>query len=375
MNVSYSRLRMSYLDRNTLEQILELARWAPSGDNTQPWRFEVRGLQHVVVHGFDTREHCVYDLDGHASQISLGALLETAAIAATLHGWRMQTSRRIDAPADRPTFDLRFESDPTLRADPLAQQIERRSVQRRPMHLRRLSGEQKQELEASVGPRYRLHWFEGFAAKQRVARLLFRSAKLRLTMPEAYRVHRDIIEWDARFSVDRVPDQALGASRASLRLMRFAMQSWPRVRFFNTFLAGTWPPRLELDFVPALACAAHFVLVAPAPPTTTDDYVAAGRVMQRLWLTATRLGLVMQPEVTPLIFARYARDATPFSAQPGLAGGARVVRERIDGLLGTAEAEAAVFMGRLGTGPVAQARSVRQPLDTLMLPASTTSGA
>jgi nitroreductase len=25
------------------EQILDLARWAPSGDNTQPWRFEIKG--------------------------------------------------------------------------------------------------------------------------------------------------------------------------------------------------------------------------------------------------------------------------------------------------------------------------------------------
>ena len=55
-----------------LEDILDQARWAPSGDNTQPWRFEVRGARHVVVHGFDTRSHCVYDLDGHPSQLSLG---------------------------------------------------------------------------------------------------------------------------------------------------------------------------------------------------------------------------------------------------------------------------------------------------------------
>ena len=52
-----------------LEQILDLARWAPSGDNTQPWRFERVDDLHVVVHGFDTRDHCVYDLTGHPSQM------------------------------------------------------------------------------------------------------------------------------------------------------------------------------------------------------------------------------------------------------------------------------------------------------------------
>ena len=58
-----------------ITDILELARWAPSGDNTQPWRFEVIDDHHLVVHAFDTRDHCVYDLDGHPSQIAHGALL------------------------------------------------------------------------------------------------------------------------------------------------------------------------------------------------------------------------------------------------------------------------------------------------------------
>jgi hypothetical protein len=40
---------------------------------------------------------------------------------------------------------------------------------------------------------------------------MFRNAKLRLTMPEAHRVHKAVIEWNARYSEDRMPDQALGA--------------------------------------------------------------------------------------------------------------------------------------------------------------------
>ena len=76
------------------EQILDLARWAPSGDNTQPWRFEIIDEHHLIVHAFDTRDHCVYDLDGRPSQIALGALLETIAIAASVHGLRAEFRRR-----------------------------------------------------------------------------------------------------------------------------------------------------------------------------------------------------------------------------------------------------------------------------------------
>jgi len=40
----------------TLRDILDLARWAPSGDTTQVWRFEVLAPDHVAVHFHETRE-------------------------------------------------------------------------------------------------------------------------------------------------------------------------------------------------------------------------------------------------------------------------------------------------------------------------------
>lgn len=90
--------------------------------------------------------------------------------------------------------------------------------------------------------------------------------------------------------------------------MRWVMQSWERVVFFNKWLAGTVAPRIEMDGLPALACAAHFALVMGGPPRNVDDYVTAGRAMQRYWLTATALGLQLQPELTLLIFGRYVRE-------------------------------------------------------------------
>src|SRR5947208_16931089 len=116
-----------------LAEVLDQARWAPSGDNTQPWRFVIDAPDHVVVLGRDTRSHCVYDLDGHPSQISLGALLETIAIAASAHGLRMTAVRRTGLPDTTPTFDLRFDHDERLATDALVAHIPERSVQRRPM--------------------------------------------------------------------------------------------------------------------------------------------------------------------------------------------------------------------------------------------------
>ena len=348
-----------------MAQVLDAARWAPSGDNSQPWRFEVIDSQHVVIHGFDTRSHCVYDLTGAPSQIALGALLETLSIAASGHGLAMTAQRRTEMPDSAPIFDVRLVPDATLTADPLIPCITTRSVHRKPMGTRALTSAEKQALVASVGTAYRVEWIEGFGNKLRVARLMFANAKLRLTLPEAYRTHRDVIEWNARHSEDRVPDQALGIDPITARLMQFVLKRWERVEFFNRFLAGTWAPRIQMDFIPSLACAAHIVIKAQRKPQGIDDFVAAGRAVQRFWLTATHLGLFQQPEMTPLIFGAYVRDGTPFTSVPALQAEARALEARARGLIG-ADADCAVWMGRVGAGSIPRARSLRRSLQQLV---------
>ena len=241
-------------------------------------------------------------------------------------------------------------------------------MQRRALRLRRLSKLEKQRLERAVNPGFQLIWFEGWVSRVEMAWLNFTSAKIRLTVPEAYRVHRDVIEWGARLSADRIPDAALGASAPTLMLMRWAMVSWERISFLNRYLAGTLAPRVELDLVPGIACAAHCVLVAdvnPRAPMTTsppDERCSDSGLPRRA------LGLQFQPQYTPLIFARYARAGVRFTTNARAIEQAREIRAAVDRLFGPDVASRAMFMGRIGAGKPAEARSMRLPLDQLMQP-------
>lgn len=352
--------------RSAIWQILDLARWAPSGDNTQPWRFEIINEQHVVVYGHDTRHWCIYDLQGHASQLALGGLLETILIAASAHGMAASAQRRLTSSDDHPIFDVRLTPHQGS-TDPLIPCITSRSVQRRPMRTRPLSAKEKEALEASVGSNFSVRWLEGWGYKFRTASLLFNNAKLRLTIPEAHAVHKQVIQWGARYSDDRMPGDSIGLDPITARLSRWLMHSWQRVDFFNTYLAGTLTPRIELDFVPALACAAHFVIAhKTAGGSTIDDYVAAGRAMQRFWLTAESLGLRLQPEMTPLIFSAYAREKIHFSGTTGASEHASRLAAQLSRLIGEDYSVRAVFMGRIGNASPAKSRSLRLPLDRLI---------
>lgn len=348
----------------TVDKILDLARWAPSGDNTQIWRFEVLADDHVRVHGFDTRHWCVYDLEGHASQIAVGAMLETLSIAATAHGLRADIARRPDTPDTHLQFDIRLVADPSVAPDPLLPCITTRSVQRRAMGSRPLTDEERQALDAAVFP-YRIVWFGGFRDRLRIAKLNFDSAQIRLTIPEAFQTHSRVIEWGARFSEDRIPEAAVGVDPLTGKLMRFVMASWSRVEFFNRWLFGTFAPRLQLDLIPGIACSAHAFMIAPTRPDRVDDYVATGRAMQRLWLTVEKLGLQSQPEMTPLIFNQYARAGRRFTENGEALARADDLAQRLGSLLPEEDVERAVWACRIGRSRNIPGRSLRLPLERL----------
>jgi hypothetical protein len=144
------------------------------------------------------------------------------------------------------------------------------------------------------------------------------------------------------------------------------MGNWKRVRFFNTWLAGHLTPRIEMDLLPGMFCGAHFAIVANKSPRTIDDYVAAGRAVQRFWLTATQQGLQLQPELTPLIFSRYVREGTAFSQTPRATEQAARLSRRLTDILADVPVENVAFLGRIGSGKAARSRSLRLPLGRLL---------
>lgn len=75
-----------------IREILEIAKWAPSGDNEQNWRFEIQSDHQLVIHGHQIAKDLWLDSNGKASQISLGALVENIAIASTFFGYEIDVN-------------------------------------------------------------------------------------------------------------------------------------------------------------------------------------------------------------------------------------------------------------------------------------------
>ena len=69
--------------------------------------------------------------------------------------------------------------------------------------------------------------------------------------------------------------------------------------------------------------------------------------------------------MTPLIFSKYARENTRFTADARLENAARELQRQTETLI-FGGAGHPVYMGRLGYGPRPTSRSVRRPVAELM---------
>jgi len=115
---------------------------------------------------------------------------------------------------------------------------------------------------------------------------------------------------------------------------------------------------------------AHAEYIAPAigpGRIPLSDRIAAGRAIQRLWLAATTLDLQMQPQYTPLVFARYAREHRVFTRTASAQAAGCAIERALAALLGAGTASRAVWLARIGPARSVPGRSLRRPLSDLIV--------
>ncbi len=348
-----------------LRDILDLARWAPSGDNEQPWRFKILSdTSFVIVTDNACRD--LYSRNAWPTYLSLGVLVETVALSAQACG--MTAKFNHDYSQAPHNIRIHVELTPSAATpDNLVNFIKGRSVNRRILSPRRLSEEHRNRLQAAVGEEFSIKWIKGSRSRWALLRATLLCAIIRLTIPETYAIHLRVLRWKSRFSETGIPDAALGASLPNLWLARFGFRHEKLMYFMNRHLGATIPSNIEMDILPNLFCGAHFYLQSSTEIKTPAEFVACGRKVQRLWLTATSLGIQHQPNIATLAFSEFGRTDDIFTTyKPALKNAKKLAALIDERVLETSPAYVA-WLGRLGYGSDAKSRSVRLPLEKLII--------
>ena len=291
-----------------IRAVLETAVWAPSGDNSQPWFFVLRGNV-LRVHLEPDRDNQIFNFKLSGTYIAHGALIENIILAAPLSGLVAQAQIIPDPSDPFCTAEILFEEKPG-EIDPLAQVIRARHSNRKQYEKKPVDSEIMASLAnaARTVQGAQLVLVEDQDSIRRIASASALMEQIALEVPEICELFFGSILWSEKESRE-------GKQGLYIKTMELP----PPVQAIFPYLAK---PR-----VTAIANAfgfskrvrkANAALYASSPllglitmnAEHPASYIAAGRATERVWLEATKHGLAFQPVTGILFMDRTIKNAT-----------------------------------------------------------------
>ncbi len=276
---------------SVVEEIVALALQAPSGDNLQPWSI-VLSADGVDLRFIPSLAASFLDPQHTASRIAFGALLENLELAGAARG--VQASWELDpVPADPLLWARVGLSSIASRPSVLADAIGSRSTNRSPFDRKPLSTEL---LDALGFVREQGAFVEVFGTREEVADvadLVGIAEHVRSGIQAAHEDLHRCLRWTAE-ETERTRDgldvRTLGVSALERCLLKL-LSPWSLMRVVLP-LGAAW---LQGRYARRLARSASAFVWIGVLDFQTSSLVAAGRLMQRVWLTATSHGLEVSP--------------------------------------------------------------------------------
>jgi hypothetical protein len=341
-------------------KLLEAAVRAPSGDNCQPWRFAVAGDE-IRIYNRPERDTSLYNYRQRASLVAHGALIENLGIAAAGEGCRVRISTFPDAANPMHVATVQVETGATC-DEPLYQAVFARTINRRSYCGEPLNSKQRTALlnGTDTAGGARLVLLEKQQEIQTLARVI--GCNDRLVFENRY-LHRFLFD-HLRWSEQEAVQSGDGLDLRTLELAppdRLAMhlfKSYPLTAFLNRFGLS----RFVAAKATRLARSAAALGAVVIPASTSLDYLNAGRLMERVWLEATRLGLSFHL-MTGITFLM---QSVAENADLGLSAGQSVLLDRLrqeaEKICGL-DGEIIALFFRIGHSKPPQVRSLRLSLD------------
>ncbi|MGW0853713.1 Rv1355c family protein [Streptomyces sp. NPDC002690] len=337
---------------------------APSGGNSQPWQFIAWG--EALDCRIDAEQpQTLLDFEGCASQLAIGAAVENIHLAAGAAGWACQVEY-FPAPADPGLVcRLTFSRAADAPRPALFDWIGDRTTNRSPGPVRPLADSHAAALtECAAESGARLHLLTERAQLDEMGRILGAGDRLRMLSPRLHREMMGEIRWDpeeTRRTRDGIDIATLGMDDVDLAGIRLARQ-WAGLAFVRQIGGGK---AFEESAGKALA-ASSAVGFLTIPGRGPQAFVTGGRALQRLWLTATSLGLGFQPHTSLLYLFARAEGHSGAGLDADESDTLRELRTRFTALVPSKPEESELMLFRLSYAAPPTTRSLRRGVDSVL---------
>jgi nitroreductase len=357
--------RGARLSDQQVREIVSFGVLAPSGGNCQPWKFAwSAGGQLRCIHDV-ARSESFLDFDHWAAYLAVGAAVENIVIAAAAVGLDATVVPFPDGGPDV-VCDIAFSPISAARSasgPALAPFIARRATNRRNGLRVPLAPEETAGLHAALGePAAELQILTGADHLDEIGLILGAGDRFRFLCETLHREMMGEMRWSseqARQTGDGIDIATLDlreVDEAGLRLL----SSWPVVRFLRSLGMGGALEDLSKRAVDSASAVALITYAGTSPAAC----FMGGRAMERVWLTATALGLAVQPMSSlPYLFARLERGA---GFDPRERDTLHELRERYSRVFRVGSDTAELLLFRIGKADPPTARSLRRPLEAVL---------
>ncbi len=279
------------ITENHYQQLLEAASLAPSADNMQPWAFQKRGdeidLFYVKERSLPTDTLDMFGL------ISLGAAMQNMIITAENMGFSCQLRYLEHSSFDQPVATLSFTN--AHHKNKLADWITLRSTNRAPYSTSKKMSQtqlyllQKSTESFSISCQY---LFDKQQFKD-IAALDAQSSYIRLEYQPFHDELFDIL----RFSKKDNEKYRYGLTFESLEVPSFAVffAKFLRYNRFNDLVSKLGFGKLVAYSLSRKLQKSSCLTLISVLERDSKSYIEAGRGIEQLWLTCTKMGLAVQP--------------------------------------------------------------------------------
>ena len=276
--------------RDVLQDILNLAVNAPSGDNAQPWKFKIDGTT-VSVFNIPDKDGTLYNYKQRGSLVSHGAVIENIVIIAKQRG--LTTKVQILPDEKDCTAKIEF-SEGTIAHQELFNAIPLRATNRKPYTGEALTAQQKEKLFASAkDANGELRLVESSQLIKELSLALSLNEQLLMENRELHDFLFAMIRWtkEEEQRTSGLYVKTMEFPTPVQLLLRFVVVHWGATQFLNKIGLSKVIPK-QSSALYATSSAFGAICIRNSSETS---FIEGGRALQRVWLTATSLGLSIQP--------------------------------------------------------------------------------
>lgn len=292
-----------------IQEIVKAGSAAPSAGNNQPWKWYFDSFNLWLFHDLK-RSHSYGDFRNIASYVALGAAIENAELKANELNINLKTDIfPYSDNKENPVAVMRIykNNEPaSIKKDQLSAYIYQRHTNRKSGSGAKIPDEIFKELNDSVKkiPGATFHYTEAEKDIARLANVLGTAERLRIFIPEG---HYDLFEkelrWtneEARITGDGIDLETFEVSPTEYIGLRLA-RSPETIQLLKDWNSGKALEKLTRKGINSSSAIGLITMPAFSP----DNFVLGGKAVERMWLSANRNNISVQPMLAALLhFAR-----------------------------------------------------------------------